>query len=170
MQGFKCTILLEYTFITNCCWPWQCQTQWYTILVSVSDDQTWQGKIFVYNIYLHQTFNMCQHVHPMRTTYWLVKQNILSFIKPIRESVRKLYPLKVYDTTSLKPFHNWLNRWIFHDIDQSELIVVMIFKKTVNFVTHRHLTSCLYYVHTSCLNEIPLFLCYLHPLFNPIYK
>ncbi len=52
--------------------------------------------------------------------------NILSFIEPIKEGVRKnsliLY-VQVFDASFWKPYHDWLNKWSFYDMNQWEFML-----------------------------------------------
>ena len=45
--------------------------------------------------------------------------NILSFIEPITEGVRKQF----CGTTLLKPYRNWLNKLTLCDVDQSKIML-----------------------------------------------
>ncbi len=59
----------------------------------------------------------------MRTTCLLVKINILLFTEPIREGVRNKSHVQVCDAQMLKVYPNWLNKWTFHDTNQSEIML-----------------------------------------------
>ncbi len=61
--------------------------------------------------------------NPMRTTCWLVKMNILSYIEPIRRGVKKNSLMcKFVHATFLKPYHDWLHKWAFQEMNQSEMV------------------------------------------------
>ncbi len=62
--------------------------------------------------------------NPMRTTCWLVKRNSLSYFELIRRGVRNNSLMcKFVSATFLKPYHNWLHKWTFQDMDQSEMVL-----------------------------------------------
>ena len=49
---------------------------------------------------------------------------MLSFIEPIREAVRQTtlrWKFEMQHFLELNP--NWLNKWIFHEMDQSEIVL-----------------------------------------------
>ena len=54
-----------------------------------------------------------------RTTCWLAEIIMSSFIWSIRESVRKINWIQVWETTFSKPYYNWLNKLTFHETNQS---------------------------------------------------
>ncbi len=62
--------------------------------------------------------NVLAPINYMRTTCSLVKRIILSFIEPIRKSVKKQYNVKDSDATFSKTYFDWLKKLKICDIDR----------------------------------------------------
>ncbi len=81
-------------------------------LKDYQDNRNKRNAFLFLDIYISQSMlptsdwshKIATHVNLMRTTHQLVKVNILSYIKPIREGVRKSF-VKVCDPPFSKPYH-----------------------------------------------------------------
>ena len=51
------------------------------------------------------------------------KETFYHLLNQSGEGVRKLLPVKRWSLSFTKPYHNWLNKWTFHDMNQSETIL-----------------------------------------------
>ena len=64
------------------------------------------------------------YINPMITTCRLVKMNIWSYIEPITECVRKNSLISKFLMLFYQIcFNDWLNKWPYHDINQSYVVL-----------------------------------------------
>ena len=55
----------------------------------------------------------------------MIGQLIYLFIEPIKETLQKEPPVHVHDAQLVsKSYHNWFNKWTFHQTNQSEIYVL----------------------------------------------
>ena len=72
---------------------------------------------------------------PVKTIYWLVKQNIISFFGPFREDVWKIVCWKRLKCNILKSHYNLLNRWTFSDVS-AKIIMLTSILPWLQFLLH----------------------------------
>ncbi len=85
----------------------------------------------------HSSFNS------KSTTYRLVKINIVSYIEPIREGVRKNSLIcKFVNASFWTTYHNWpQKKWTFHEMNQSEMVLGELSTQKVYIVQSKGLLT-----------------------------
>ncbi len=100
----------------------------YLLLVKINLEYTLS---FFKRSYLDLFLKVCSYFtamqllyNPMRTTCRLVKMRIWSYIEPITECVKKIVSYESFWCTVITLVSNWLNKWPYHDVNQSYMLLV----------------------------------------------